>query len=63
VRLSAPVRLFQTRIASPTRSGVHNNFDVAPDGHFLIVENTDATQPTSSLRVIVNWQSLLPQSR
>ena len=63
VSLSPPARLFQTRIASPTRNGVHANYDVAPDGRFLIVENIGPDQLTSSLRVVVHWQSLLPQAR
>lgn len=63
VQLSPPTRLFQTRIAQLTRSGVHANYDVAPDGRFLIVENTAPTEQSSSLRIIVNWQSLLPQAR
>jgi hypothetical protein len=63
VQLSPPVRLFQTRIAQPTRSGVHANYDVAPDGRFLIVENTAPAEQSSSLRIIVNWQSLLPPAR
>ena len=52
-----------TRIAQPTRGGVHANYDVAPNGRFLIVENIDAAETRSSVRVIVNWQSLLPQAR
>ncbi len=63
LELSLPTRLFQTRIAQPTRSGVHANYDVAPDGRFLIVENTAPAEQDSSLRIIVNWQSLLPQPR
>jgi hypothetical protein len=63
VQRSPPVRPFQTRIAQPTRSGVHANYDVAPDGRFLVVENTAPAEQSSSLRIIVNWQSLLLQAQ
>jgi serine/threonine protein kinase/Tol biopolymer transport system component len=61
VQISAPVRLFQTAIAPPTRSGVHVNYDVTSDGRFLVVENVGAVERSAPLRVIVNWQSLLPR--
>ncbi len=54
---------WDARIARLTRTRVHDNYDVAPDGRFLIVENVDAGERNSSLRVIVNWQALIPSAR
>ena len=63
VQISPPVRLFQTAIASTTRSGVHANYDVTSEGRFLVVENVGTVERGASLRIIVNWQSLLPRAR
>ena len=45
-----------------TRSGVQANYDVTSDGRFLVIENVGTVERGASLRMIVNWQSLLPRA-
>ncbi len=51
-----PVALFQTRIAGAgATGGTRPQYDVAPDGRFLINGNSDAAT-TSPITLLMNWQ-------
>jgi dipeptidyl aminopeptidase/acylaminoacyl peptidase len=50
-----PRPLFRTRIPTPMRTGVAFNYDVAPDGRFLINTVKPGTEPPA-LHVILNWR-------
>ena len=56
LRAEPPRALFLTRLApfSSTMTG-HSQYNVAPDGRFLLNEPLD----DSPIKVIVNWPSLL----
>ena len=50
-----PRPLFRTRIPAAMRAGVAFNYDVAPDGRFLINTVKPGTEP-QALHVILNWR-------
>jgi hypothetical protein len=56
----AAVPLFETQMlgGAPARLGYLAQWDVAPDGRFLV--NVPAQDPTpAAIDVVVNWQALL----
>ena len=50
-----PHALFRTRIPTPMRTGVASDYDIAPDGRFLINTVKPGTEP-AALHVILNWR-------
>jgi Tol biopolymer transport system component len=50
-----PIRLFATRIAGAgVETGMGRQFDVAPDGRFLI--NVELDDPLEPIRLLMNWR-------
>jgi hypothetical protein len=50
-----PVTLFQTRIAGGGANPLRQQYDVAPDGRFLINVITDVTSEVPPITLLQNW--------
>ena len=56
---AVPVRLFATRVAGGgVETGLGRQYDVAPDGRFLI--NTELDDALEPIRLLLNWR---PETR
>ena len=48
-----PVRLFDDLF--PTKGNRHTGYDVAKDGRFIVVGNTESERQIGALKIIQNW--------
>ncbi len=54
-RSAAPVLLFERQYVVGTRDDMGFDYDLAPDGRFLMIKPSPAELRTNSINVVVNW--------